>query len=134
MTPHSEHRPGSYFLSVIFELVFSSPVSLLASHNLKNKMEIGIFCLHPLSAASTFFPFVKTRLHSHSRIIGVKRNPEWRHLHMAHLMLRLSLGSASLGKTRDEAGVLLGGLVLSPFSHFQSGRKAEESFSFVSSL
>lgn len=45
-----------------FWIGFSSPVSLLSYHDLKNKMKIGVFCLHLLSTSSTFFPFYKIKL------------------------------------------------------------------------
>lgn len=97
-----------------FWIGLSSPVSLLSSYNLKNKMEVWIFCLHPLITTSTFFLFIKIRLHSHILIIGITRKAEWKRLYTAHFILMLSVVLLSCGE-RDEAGVPLSGLFSSSF-------------------
>lgn len=83
-----------------FWIGLCGPVSLLSSHNLNNKMEVALFCLHPLSAPPTFFPLTKIRLHGHILIIWVERKAELRHLHVAHFIWMLSRGSPSVGRKR----------------------------------
>lgn len=89
-------RPGSYFLSVIFECVFPVQFLFYPAIIWKIKWKLESFVGSPLFTPATLSPFIKTRLHSHILIIWVKRNAAWRHLHLAHLVLRLSFGSASL--------------------------------------